>query len=526
MTTAFQKPNKTKSLFSQVDAQRPAFARQKLGGIEGAVGVVNNQAAGQQGENATVQAQQAQVASGTRQTYANLDRIHKVSDRVDQQSKFVNQSTPVFNTSIAATGSTPIVTGASGTRVVTGDASLAGRTESERAAKEGQNRTAQTGYETQGNLLTGMTTAGATQELSDAYGADTKSLRDAELQMTEGNLGVLANESDFEMEQAKLAQVLADRQSNVGKLKALYGVGYDTTKYGALDSNVLQGQFNDAAVGSTDALKSKDLAQKEGSRVRESYLDQIDTSKTQTEKAKGVADTEITRLGSELGRLDELIGTAIRESGGRMTSAIQSLLTSKKAVDKAYGDKVAAQKLATTKENTLHNDETAFKEKADADHKKKNELSAKLRNGYGIEVNPITATENEMKYWGDLWKRAETGDAGAIALLATGPAGRAHGLATRATLAAGNDIGKGIQQAGRAVNNLVMGKSSGKSVQQEASERGVTVEQYLKTVEDAKKLSTKSGKSGTTTSVTTGTGGGKSGSTTTSRAAPAGGKGR
>jgi hypothetical protein len=349
--SAFARPNKTKSLFAQVDAGRPAAARTKLGGIEGSQAVMQSQIAGQGQENKNVEAAQNQVASNTRDTYANLDGFGKVKDQIGKQEGFLAGPAPTFNTQLNPVGGRIDVKGAAGAQVVTGDAGLKARAEAEEKAKTEAAQKQQNKYSVQGGMLTGMNTGNLTDELGVANAADTQKLRDAELQITEGNLGQLAGESDYEIEQAQLAQVLADRQSNVGKLKNLYGVGYDTSKYGALDSNILQGQFNDASIAAKDNIAAKDLAQKEGSRVRESYLDQIDTSRAKTTEAKNIADKEITRLNGELGRLDVKIAEAIKNSGGRLTTAISTLQANKNKILKDHNDAVKLQQDAIKKAN-------------------------------------------------------------------------------------------------------------------------------------------------------------------------------
>ncbi len=62
---SFQRPNRTKSLFAAIDANRPQYARTKLGGVEGSQSVIQNQTVAQGDENNDVQQQQqAMVTAG------------------------------------------------------------------------------------------------------------------------------------------------------------------------------------------------------------------------------------------------------------------------------------------------------------------------------------------------------------------------------------------------------------------------------------------------------------------------------
>lgn len=462
MVTAFQKPSRTKSLFAQVDAGRPAVARQKLGGIESSQSVLKNQTGAQQGENNMVSAAQGQVAANTRQTYDKLDGFAKVDQRLDSQEKFAAGAVPVFASKVGTSATSPVmVTGQAGKQTVTADNAFAGNVDRDQKVVQGSNVAAQSSYANEGNALTGMTTEGLAEELSGAYKTDTMNLDVAQRQMSDGNLGVLANESAFEQEQAQLAQVLADRQSNVGKLRALYGGGYDSSKYGALDSNLLQGQFNDAQVEATSNIEDKKAAQLSGARVRESYLDQVDKSKKQTDEAKGVADKRIGEMSSELARLDGVINKAISDSGGRLNTATAALISDR---DKLKGD---YQKAINAKQNEagvanqkFKADEIAAAKKEEEERKKRESALAKLD-----PTNPLASVFGDKNFMAQLDKQgkqvtaagfksaAEVGDVmGRIANGTDTDADKKRMAALVATM--------GYSEAGKAF--LAMGKQAGK----------------------------------------------------------------
>ena len=442
----YRQPNRTKTFFQQVNAGRPAAARQKLGAAEGATSVVKAQAQAQGQENTTVQNQSTQVANIGEQGFDNLSGFAKVDERLDQGAKFVNTPTLGFRTQVNTTGQTPTVVGAgTGAAKITGadQAGVDKTADTEATRSAAYNQELYNEFESTGKGLTGMTTEDLTNELGQAYQEGGKQLDAATTAMTEGNLGRLADESAFEREQEQLARVLADRESNIGKLRALYGVGYDTGKYGALDSNILQGQFNELQGQSATALEEKEKVQRAGDKVRQSYLDTVESSKTKLDESKVKAEERITKLGEQLSAMDVEIEKRIATEGGNLTEATKKLIASR---DKVKGDYKKAVDAATKKasdDNKKVAADRAAKAAADAEHAKKNTLSAKLRDGFGIELNPMKATENEIKYWSDLVDRAERGDPAAIAQLAFPVAGFAGRVASIA-----KPIAKGV------VNNV------------------------------------------------------------------------
>lgn len=329
----FQRPNKTKSLFAQVDAGRPAAARVKLGGVEGSQSVMQNQTMAQGQENKNVQTAQNQVVGQTSNSVNNLkmDPALTIAENQTSDASNYSKTNPVFATSVAGGGGTvrsptQNTSGyekafvADGTIKKQGDVARAGNEQvlNDVTGKVGEFQTTLSGYD---NNALG-------NRLNSVYDDESKLLKTSEEAMTKGNLGQLADESDYEMEQAQLAQVLADRQSNVGKLKALYGVGYDTNKYGALDSNLLQGQFNDAAVTAKDNIEAKDMAQKEGARVRESYLDQIGTSKTQLDEQKGETAKRVEVIDRDISKAKEALTELQGRTDAASVKAAQDLKTS------------------------------------------------------------------------------------------------------------------------------------------------------------------------------------------------------
>jgi len=293
---SFQQPNRTKSFFASVDAGRPQAAQQKLGGIMGSQSAIQNQTKAQVGENQSVDAAKTGVANSVSSTYANLGETKKLGEHATQRQQFINQGTPVL-----ADTARPI-NASSSTRA----ADL--RENTNNAINE--NARTMGIYENAGKRIVDTTPEAATKELSDAYQKDTGLLDNANRQMTDGNLGRLAGPSSYEIEQAQLQQVLADRNSNVGKLRALYGTGYDTTKYGALDSNLLQGQFNEAQGQSRQNVQALNTANAGGQKSRELYLDQMDTSRGELGKRHNEATANLTEIGNRIKTLDTQISTA------------------------------------------------------------------------------------------------------------------------------------------------------------------------------------------------------------------------
>ena len=293
---SFQQPNRTKSFFASVDAGRPQAAQQKLGGIMGSQSAIQNQTKAQVGENQSVDAAKTGVANSVSSTYANLGETKKLGEHATQRQQFINQGTPVLVDTARP------INASSSTRA----ADL--RENTNNAINE--NARTMGIYENAGKRIVDTTPEAATKELSDAYQKDTGLLDNANRQMTDGNLGRLAGPSSYEIEQAQLQQVLADRNSNVGKLRALYGTGYDTTKYGALDSNLLQGQFNEAQGQSQQNVQALNTANAGGQKSRELYLDQMDTSRGELGKRHNEATANLTEIGNRIKTLDTQISTA------------------------------------------------------------------------------------------------------------------------------------------------------------------------------------------------------------------------
>lgn len=397
-TSQFARPSKTKSLFSQIDSQRPANARTRLGGIEGSQAVTQGQIAGQKKETADVQGQQQQmVVAGQqgRDSTSNLAGFGKAQAVFAEGTPQVAAGVPKFQdafksgevaqTKASITGPsapTEIVAGPNDKKPVNPQGGIYTSMSIGTVTPGGQNAVNGYGFDA-GQAAAGIGTginarnteieegvirnADGTvskigdiklgDELSAAYGDASKTLNGYQNQITKGNLGVTPDESDFEMEQAKLAQVLADRQSNVGKLKALYGVGYDSTKYGALDSNVLQGQFNDASVVAKNNIEAKDMAQKEGARVREAYLGEnatqvgkLNETKVETEKRIVETDNQLGTLRQQLDNLKTDTSNAAKLARGKITAEIQKLDTARtndiKRLSGEVGKKRERNKLA------------------------------------------------------------------------------------------------------------------------------------------------------------------------------------
>ena len=340
MATPFSSANRTKSFFSQVDQNRPQAAQQKLGGIMGSQSVLQNSTNAQQGENQKVGEATQAVAKNTTQGYGNLSEIGKAQGHVAAQREFAGQATPVLTTTAA-----PL---SAGTQTRAADNAINTAT-----AVQGNKNTTDK-YVNAGNALTDRGNAAngtglAEKQLGETYQTDSDKLRDAQKQMTQGNLGQLAAPSNYELEQQQLAQVLADRQSNVGKLKALYGSGYDSSKFGALDSNLLQGQFNDAQGKAKEGLAGLENAKKGSDRAREQYLNQIDISQGITDKAKTDAEAKIADIGNQINILNDKINNATGDAKKKLTETQAQLEQARDAAEadlKAKDDKANAERQA------------------------------------------------------------------------------------------------------------------------------------------------------------------------------------
>lgn len=354
----YRQPNRTATFFRQVDMNRPAAARQKLGAAQGAQAVLQGQTAAQKQENQNVQntqTQMTQAGAQGRQDTSNLAGFNTATNVLNEGGKIISGGTPVLQSGFTqgekgqtrvvisgparpdaiVGGSQPASTGMFGhiqpfslgtPSAPGGSAGKDGYSLSagQDATKIGADIQARNEAATQGFVkLADGTIARASdinlgEELSTAYGKAADTLGGFEKQMTEGNLGRLGAESEFEQEQADLARVLADRDSNIGKLKSLYGVGYDTGKYGALDSNLLQGQLADAAQESKTNLQNREKARAAGDLVRESYMRESDSQKEQLDKTKEETQKRVTEIDGKLGelkvKLEELKGKAGQEA--------------------------------------------------------------------------------------------------------------------------------------------------------------------------------------------------------------------
>ena len=308
---AFQQPNRTKSFFAQVDQGRPEAAQQKLGGIMGSQSSLQNQAAAQTGENQKVDASKTQIANSVSTGYGNLGETSKLGTHVANQQSFVTGNTPVLKSNVAPTD----MTATNKEDKLTRDS----------LQTDVVNRDIVNNYATRGAALAGINTQAATKELGDAYQRDSNIVNNARKDVTENHFGQLGGPSAYEIQQAQVAQTLADRDSNIGKLKALYGSGYDSTKYGALDSNLLQGQFNDAQGQAQQDIAGLNTANKNGDRARSLYLTQMDSSKLGLDKNNTEAQANLTKLGGQISDLDIKIQEATGSARERLEKARVSL---------------------------------------------------------------------------------------------------------------------------------------------------------------------------------------------------------
>lgn len=383
----YRQPNRTATFFRQVDANKPAAARQKLGGAMGAQSVLQGQTGAQKQENTGVQQTQQQMQqAGTqgRESTSNFSGLGTATNVLSEGNKIVQGGTPVLQTSFSAAEKAKSNVSTQGparadavvgktqngpssalggiyTPVTIGAPNAPGGQAADRGYSlsvgqdanvtgnqiQGRNDAAVSGF----NKLTDGTISRAGElklgeELGAAYDKASGTLRDYEKLATEGNLGRLGAESAFEKEQADLAQVLADRQSNIGKLKSLYGVGYDTGKYGALDSNLLQGQFNEAATDSATNLGNREKARSEGDAIRESYLKESDNQKKMLDTTKEETQKRVTEIDGKLGELKIALEGLKGKVGVEAEKARAAIKTQATALETQRKDAVKTQTAA------------------------------------------------------------------------------------------------------------------------------------------------------------------------------------
>lgn len=97
-----------------------------------------------------------------------------------------------------------------------------------------------------------------------------KILQDAQDKITKENLGQIAGPSTFETEMAQREKLLAEEGGNIAKLRAIFGPRFDSTKYGALSSQIygkdLEAIQEEAAAGLEEKARTEeraDVAEKE-----------------------------------------------------------------------------------------------------------------------------------------------------------------------------------------------------------------------------------------------------------------------
>lgn len=96
------------------------------------------------------------------------------------------------------------------------------------------------------------------------------------------NMGQVGAESEVEQNSNDFLKLLAERDpSNIGILKNLYG-NYDSTKYGALDSNVLQGIINENRGEAENILKLRTQAEGAVDPAMKLYQNELDSLKNRT----------------------------------------------------------------------------------------------------------------------------------------------------------------------------------------------------------------------------------------------------
>lgn len=395
MAFKFSKPNKTSTFFGQVDAGRRQVAGQKEPGIQGAVGTVQNQANAQQAQTGNVQKAQGQMIDSTNTKSLSGESLGKAEGLAQTKvqgsenfsgilnNKPVNASNMVVahgdavDTNTGKIKSMPTIMN-NGREVRGGVNDVLSGMNKQTANAMGQvdaiasdRMAASQDFQ---NVAT-PTLENATGELGEAYRAqmDQKALE--EKRLTEGNLGQMGMENAFEVEQAQKAALLAEENNNVGKLASLYGVGYDPTKFGALDSNILQGQLNEGTSQAKQAIGAKQLAQRETAQSRELYANATQEQRAKIDKEKTKVEGRIGELTTQINAIQEQLAQVASETGNAAAKAKaeldKRLKDASAKVRKVY-DEYAEDYQRVLKENKDYN---AYRDKVDKRDEKRKKLT-------------------------------------------------------------------------------------------------------------------------------------------------------
>jgi hypothetical protein len=167
-----------------------------------------------------------------------------------------------------------------------------------------------------------------------------------------------ANTNDIQSQQF-LKQLAENNPSNVGLLSTLYGGGYNADKYGALDSNIYQGQLNQLKQGSQAQLQDRENKIGEMQQSLKGYYDQVGDKKKEiqgkyeTEIGKNKADaTQLEGIKSSLTtRIGEL-ENAKAKAGPELRRQLEQKLANLRVEVKKANDKVKMNKDAEAQQTS------------------------------------------------------------------------------------------------------------------------------------------------------------------------------
>jgi O6-methylguanine-DNA--protein-cysteine methyltransferase len=426
-------PNRAETFFQQVDANKKNAAKDAIatGSILG--GVYNKGTQARKQEAANVGQQTTAVAN------TNTDFQDTKTGNVQST---VNQATPVVVPTVSAEGynanqyvtsgqstvtANPQNTDRGGRALDSSKVSYTTKDLNEGAAAQGSadylaGELAKFTTETERQNALMNLLEGADEDIKAEVAADLerkgildKTLLDAIKAGQTEKYGEIAQASQTDQNAADFMRRLAEQNpSNVGLLSMLYGGGYDAGKYGALDSNILQGQLNELRQEAEPALSERESAQNiMGQSVKDFYS-----------TAEGKQKEVIDKYNAEVKETDSL-GEASAKAKTQIQQNIEQLVnaraTASTELKKQIDEKLAALRGDLKKLNAAEKgkaqsaaDKDAKKRSEEAQKKKEADFSAKIRNKLGIELSPGQVAEAMRKYGDGLIDAIERGDTGGI----------------------------------------------------------------------------------------------------------------
>ena len=282
--------SKTRAFFSTVDQGRQNKAQDSLAQGKALTGVAN--------AKTQASVDQSKQTQGTiKQT--NVQTQTPAFRAVTQGDASVGMNTPVVASPAPQAAPTPVATQIASENLVKRDvAGEIANKESEKVALAARKN--QTGLDDQNAINAAQDKGG---QLIQDYSQD----------YDKKKMGELGASSEFEQEAAGIRNLLATapENQNVGILSQLYK-NYDP-RFGALDSNILQGDINDLRAGAKESVDNEKRAGRMSDMTREAYFREADGIKKRLEEAKGQDASERSRRQSQyddaIGLRDADIGT-------------------------------------------------------------------------------------------------------------------------------------------------------------------------------------------------------------------------